>query len=108
MKTIFLTIIATSGLFVGHVEGYQQSILTSYRTTSQNEREILIQRCYEIQARVAAQFAGMGAGGSGLSGSGYRNEVKFQITNYLQAVRTHTALQLLKEFQANNFRDFVR
>jgi hypothetical protein len=105
MKTFFLAVTFTGGLFFANVEGHQQADSAYSQLVSQNERQILIQNCHQIRAQIASQFSGMGSGA--LHSSGFKNTVKHEITNYLQSVRTHTSLQLLNEFQANGFRDFM-
>ncbi len=104
----FLAVIVTTGFFVGNVDGSQQAGQFC-QLISQSERQILIQNCYQIRAQIAEYFCGLGgAHGGGLgSSSGFKNAVKQEITNYLHSIRTPTALQLLNEFQANGFRDFV-
>lgn len=103
MKTFFFVAIIASGLFVDHVEGCQQADQASCQLVSHNERQILLQNCHQIRTQVAQYFIYIGAYRS----SGCQNAIKQEITNYLQSVRTPEALQLLNEFQANGFRNFI-
>ena len=109
MKTVFLAISFTCGIFISNVDAHQQVDQTLCHLVSQNERQILIQNCHQIRAHIAEYFASLGGGMGGglLSSSGFQNAVKQEITNYLRSIRTSTALQLLNEFQANGFRDFI-
>lgn len=103
MKTFFLAALIGSGLFVGHVEGHQQVDQASCQLVTQSERQILIQNCHIIRTRVAQYFISLN---QSLQSTGFQHTVKQEITNYLHSVRTPAALQLLNEFQANDFRDF--
>ena len=88
MKSIFLAAPLSSDFLAGNVEAQHRPTLAFYQLISQNERDILIQNCHQIRTQIAAQFSGMGAKRS----NAYQNTVKQEITNYLQSVRTPTAL----------------
>lgn len=108
MKNIFFILTIMSCVFSCHIEAAQQKNQKIRRNptrlvASPYERKILIDNCYVIKSNIAEKFAGMGA----LNSSGYKLAVKQGITNYLNSVRTQTAMQLLQEYQANGFRDFL-
>jgi hypothetical protein len=106
MKTSFLAAAAISCSFVCNVEGHQHTVPTFCQLISQNERQILEQNCQLIRAQVAEYFASFTGPFVGYN-SAFLLTVKQEISNYLLSVGTPTALQLLKEFQANGFRSFV-
>lgn len=108
MKNIFFILTITSCIFSCRMEAAQPKNRKVIRNAtrmvaSPYERKILIDNCYVIKSNIAEKFAGMGA----LNSSGYKLAVKQGITNYLNSVGTQTAMQLLQEYQANGFRDFI-
>ena len=127
MKVFFAIFAILSCVFIGNVEGAQKKSHKKNRITaqainqttaqvnqataqvSQNEREILLQNCHTIKANVVNQFGSYGGTGAGaFKSSAFVNAVKQGITNYLNSIRTPTAIQLLNELQASGFRDFVQ
>ena len=71
---------------------------------TQDERQILQRYCSQISSRIMQQAAAQGGGWS----SGYDAAIRQEITNYLLSVGTPTALQMIREYEANGFRGFVR
>lgn len=101
MKNIFVLLVVLSCVSYGSIEGIQQKNRVRTQVNVQSERQLLLNRCHEIRARVNERFA------SAYHSSGRINSIKMEITNYLNSVRTITARQLLSELQANDFRDFI-
>jgi len=103
MKNIFVTLSILSCVFLGALEAAPQKKRVSKQLVAKNERQILLNNCAQINAVISERFIA----GNAFNSSARRNAVKAGITDYLRSVGTSTALQLLKEFEANGFKDFI-
>ena len=101
MKKLYLAILTTAGTLAGNLQADLPICIAA--NVPNQERQILERNCWEIRSRIAERFAGYGA----LSSSGFSNTVKYEITRYLQSVRTQAALSLLNELQSNGFKDYI-
>ncbi len=71
-----------------------------------NERQYLINQCNLISAHIG-QFFTSHCGTGSKSSSGFRAAIESEITRYLQSVGTSTAMNLLAEIRANNFKNYL-
>jgi hypothetical protein len=69
------------------------------QTMNSSERQYLIEQCHLIRAQVAEIY--------GVRNSAFILGTRSGITRYLRSVGTFTAMSLLAEIEANNFKDFL-
>ncbi len=105
MKNIFIILSILSCVFISALEAVTPKKHVNKQLAAKDERQILLDNCWIIRSNIASKFSGMGSGA--LHSSGFKNAVKQEITNYLRSVGTSTALQLLKELEANGFKGFI-
>ncbi len=98
---VLLTVV--SCVFASPVEAGPQRNLLRKQLFAENERQLLLNNCNVISGMLTEVFATSGQH----RGTGRENVIKAGITNYLNSVGTATARQLLREVQANGFKQFL-